>query len=170
MIDIDNPDLHVSARRLNARAEVRDIRLLKSAVEMEELPDGSTALAYDLNSFPEVQHSPGETFFVVQISYDLEIFSQSNNPEHEATGEQLAQRTTVAHVQFTLAALFTLSLRASDSTPSDEELEAYSSTTAQLMLYPYAREYVYDVTGRLGLPSLTLGMLKMTATSGKSSD
>lgn len=35
------------------------------------------------------------------------------------------------------------------------------SLPGQFALHPYAREYIYDVTGRLGLPPLTVGVLTM---------
>lgn len=41
----------------------------------------------------------------------------------------------------------------------EEELTAYAATTGRFALYPYIREYVYDLTGRLALPPLTLEIL-----------
>lgn len=43
--------------------------------------------------------------------------------------------------------------------PTEEELTAYAATTGRFALYPYIREYVYDLTGRLALPPLTLEIL-----------
>jgi hypothetical protein len=170
VIDIDDPDLGILARRLNARAEVQDVRLLKSSVEMLQLPSESNSLVYDLNSFPEIQYSAGASFFVVEISYTLVIDEVSDDSAIEPAGEDSERTPSIARAEFTLAALFTVVMRDADEPPSDQELEAYSSTTAQLMLYPYAREYIYDLTGRLGLPSLSIGMLKMTASSGREPD
>ena len=48
-----------------------------------------------------------------------------------------------------------------DKLPNSEELNAYAISTGQYALYPYAREYISDLTMRLGLPPLTIGVLKI---------
>lgn len=158
MIDIDDPQVRNRSLRLNARAEVRDVRLLSSSIGLERLPSQNSSLSYDLNSSPEVQYSPGDNFFVVEIAYELSIDDVAEVPGPSDDDES----TSIANFVFTLAALFALSMRDDDAAIEEDELEAYSLTTAQLLMYPYAREYIYDVTGRLGLPALTVGMLKMT--------
>lgn len=160
MIDIDDPQVRNRSLRLNARAEVRDVRLLSSSIGMERLPSQNSSLSYDLNSSPEVQYSPGDNFFVVEIAYELSIDDVAEVPAPPDDDD--IDSTSIANFTFTLAALFALSMRTDDAAIEEDELEAYSLTTAQLLMYPYAREYIYDVTGRLGLPALTVGMLKMT--------
>lgn len=160
MIDIDDPQVRNRSLRLNARAEVRDVRLLSSSIGMERLPSQNSSLSYDLNSSPEVQYSPGDNFFVVEIAYELSIDDVAEVPA--PSDDDDIESTSIANFTFTLAALFALSMRNDDAAIEEDELEAYSLTTAQLLMYPYAREYIYDVTGRLGLPALTVGMLKMT--------
>ena len=45
--------------------------------------------------------------------------------------------------------LFVISLGEDDSPPTAEELTAYAVNTGPFVMYPYAREYIYDFTGRL---------------------
>ena len=46
-----------------------------------------------------------------------------------------------------------------DTPLEEDELTAHGATTAKFLLYPFIREYIHDITGRLGLPPLTIGVL-----------
>jgi preprotein translocase subunit SecB len=50
-------------------------------------------------------------------------------------------------------------MRDGDDPIGEDELSAYGATTARFLLYPFIREYIYDITGRLALPPLTIGVL-----------
>ncbi|WP_212992236.1 hypothetical protein [Actinoplanes auranticolor] len=71
------------------------------------------------------------------------------------------EASLIADISFEFAALFTVERREDDSPVTDEELRAYSFTTGVFAMYPYAREYIYDTTGRVGLPPLTVGVLQL---------
>ena len=68
----------------------------------------------------------------------------------------------IARIEFEQAALFIMDLEGQEP-PQPEELTAYAVTTGQLALHPYVREYISNITTRLGLPSLTVGVLKLPA-------
>ena len=53
-------------------------------------------------------------------------------------------------------------MRAGDEPVAADEMQAYAATTGQFVLHPFARQYIYDMTGRLGLPPLTVGVLRQT--------
>jgi hypothetical protein len=154
------------AARLAARAEIRDVRMLKSDIQLIQQPESRLQLRYTLDADVNVEYQQGDSSFVVRVAYDLTIdqlladdtsteVSEEARPEGDETSVP-----RVATLHFELAALFTLEMRDGDDPVKDEELEAYAASTGQLALYPYAREYVYDVTGRLGLPPLTMGVLQ----------
>lgn len=162
MNDAQSLVIQEQAYRINARAEVRDVRMLSAQIELNEMPSPGGALTYDLDSEPEVQYTVGDDFFVVRINYRLvisDVQQVAGGPSENDQGED--SKSHIAEIVFSLAGLFALVMREGDPTPADEELEAYSLTTGHLLLYPYAREYIYDSTGRLGLPALSVGMLKL---------
>jgi preprotein translocase subunit SecB len=119
-----------------------------------------------LNVDPSAIYDPGDSFFVVQARYTLQIEhaleSASEGESEEASASASAsEHEPLARVEFVYAALFELELRVGDEDPSEEELAAYASTTGHFALYPYVREYVQDVTGRLAFPPLTLRVLRI---------
>jgi hypothetical protein len=160
------PEARRKAARVAARAEIRDVRMLKSAVELVQFPSLAPHLRYTLDADVNVEYEEGATSFVVGVVYNLTIDQPLSDDGSGAVKEETppsngeTQVPRVATLNFELAALFTLEMRDGDEPVKDEELEAYASSTGRLLLYPYAREYVYDVTGRLGLPALTMGVLQ----------
>ena len=163
MNDAQSLVIQEQAYRINARAEVRDVRMLSAQIELNEMPSPGGSLTYDLDSEPEVQYSAGDDFFVVRVNYRLVIRDVEKCDNESSEKDSSADpENRIAEIVFSLAGLFALSMREGDPLPADEELEAYSLTTGQLLLFPYAREYIYDSTGRLGLPALSVAMLKLT--------
>jgi preprotein translocase subunit SecB len=144
------------ASRLAARAEIADVRLLRTEAALQRQPDPDRRLSYDIELEPaadwneEIPH-----VFVVRIACRLNIdFAEDDEP-----GEDADDDITVATINFEYAALFNCDMREDDDPLTEEELYAYAQTTARFALYPYIREYVYDLTGRLAIPPLTLGVL-----------
>lgn len=148
----DLAEAQQQAARVAARTDIRDVRLLKSCAEVTDLPAAGATLTYDLSSGAEVEYEPGSQAFVVRSSYSLAITPTS------APGETPG---VIAKIEFEQAALFVFSLSEGDHPPTGEELSAYAVTTGQFALHPYAREYIYDLTGRLGLPPLTVGVMTL---------
>jgi preprotein translocase subunit SecB len=119
-----------------------------------------SGLAYSLDSSIEFQ-TLGDVgvaggSLVVTGEYQLSVIQVVAATEDEESSEE-----DIAKLDFTLAALFTvLPPREGDDPIADSEFAAYAATTGQFALYPYAREFVADMTGRMGLPSLHMGALK----------
>jgi hypothetical protein len=141
------------AARVAAKTDIRDVRLMRSCAEMTDLPGADATLTYDLDSGANVEYEQGSGAFVVRSNYHVSIMPAG--PPGNATEPSDA----IAKIEFEQAALFVISLGENDTPPTAEELSAYAITTGQFALYPYAREYIYDITGRLGLPPLTIGVM-----------
>jgi Preprotein translocase subunit SecB len=145
------------AARLAAITDIRDVRLMKSCAEIMRLPVAEPFLAYDFDSEATVEYEPGSGSFVVRGKYRVYIRSApAENMEYTPKDSGSA----VAKIEFEQAALFVIDMAAGEP-PKAEELNAYAVSTGQFALYPYVREYISDVTMRLGLPPLTVGVLKV---------
>lgn len=144
------------AARVSARADIVDIRTLKISAQLESQPTQSHGLIYSMSNNVEAEYEEGDSHFVVSVSYSIDIEESLIDPEGGNESEQMIARISFAH-----AALFSLEIRASESPPTAEEVEAFASTTGQFALYPYAREFVSMITARLGLPALTIPMFKL---------
>lgn len=143
------------AGRLAARAQIRDVRLLRTQASLERQPDPDRSLSYDIEFEPAVDWDEEiSDLFVVRIACRLKIDVADDEPSDNDDDEH-----AVATVDFEYAALFDCDMREGDDSLTEEELRAYAQTTARFALYPYIREYVYDLTGRLALPPLTLPVL-----------
>ncbi|NKE55359.1 SecB chaperone [Lentzea sp. PSKA42] len=148
------------AARIAARAEIRDVRLLESNAKLNRMPAGDH-MAYKLEKDPQVEYSEGDGFFVVTSYYSLLIAEAENEPAHEPPRIEDGGENIVAKVEFKLAGLFELRMRDGDDTPQEGELTAYAWSMGNFALHPYAREYVSNITGRLGLPPLTINVLQL---------
>jgi len=143
--------------RLAARADIRDVRLLNTRAKLVRPPELDRHLSYHLDSDAVVEHDNGESF-IVRVKYTLRIVEASSEEETDPFDDPDA---LVAEIEFEHGALFALQMREGDEPARAEELQAFAVSTGQFALYPYAREYIYDVTGRLALPPLTIGVLRM---------
>jgi hypothetical protein len=146
------------AARLAARTDIRDVRLLRSSAEIVRLPVDEPLLSYEFDSDSAVEYEPGGESFVVRGTYRLSIKAAKTAEEADASDDPAGD---VARIEFEHAALFVIDLSHGEDPPDVEELNAYAVTTGQFALHPYVREYVSNVTSRLGLPPLTLGVLRV---------
>lgn len=151
--------LQKDAGRVAARAEIRDVRLLSASANVVRLPAANPHLSYNLEQKPVIEVHDDEESFVVRVTYSLKI-SELND---EASSDD--DSTVVATIEFEQAALFLLAMRENDEPIKTEELEAFANSTGQFALHPFAREYIYDITGRLALPPLTIGLLRFSMPS-----
>jgi preprotein translocase subunit SecB len=145
------------AARVAGCADLQDVRMFGVAANLET-PAFEGSLSYTLSSDVSFQ-TVGEpvTTLVVTGEYEVEV---QDSPDAEDGDE--SEPTTVAGVQFTLAALFALPKQGDEEELfTDEEYEAFAATTGQFALYPYAREFISDVTSRMGLPALHIGALRL---------
>jgi hypothetical protein len=151
------------AARLAGITDIRDVRLMKSSAEIVNLPTGEPYLAYDFDSEAVVEYEPGGESFVVRGTYKVFIRSSSGDDTEDAE----RHASPIARIEFEHAALFVINTDGQEP-PKPEELNAYAVSTGQFALYPYVREYIYNVTGRLGLPPLTVGVLRLPALPSES--
>jgi hypothetical protein len=152
----DIADARRVAARLAARTEIRGVRMLKSCARIVRLPVDDPYLAYDFEADAVVEYEPGDASFVVRGTYKVAI--RAVNPDDQSE-DSSSTSAAVANIEFEQAALFVIDLANDEPPPETAELDAYAISTGQFALHPYVREYVSDITGRLGLPPLTLGVL-----------
>lgn len=152
------------ASRVAARTQIRDVRLWRSTVGLNAVPRGDESLGYNFEVLDSsVDWDDGDDNFVVRIDYGVEV-SQQTQAIDDSEESDADEPASIASLNFTMAALFTIILREGDEPTREDEVLAYARSTGAFALYPFVREYVYDVTGRLGLPSLTLGVSTIPVT------
>ena len=137
--------------RVAKRANIRDIRLFESSAELKDL-SGPGRLQWDLDVTPDVSYSDGDDHFVITIFYRIEIERADDSGKFEKDG----RAAEVAIISFRFGALYDLRPDSRSHKIKREELDAYAKTCAISALYPYMREYVHDVTIRMGLPPLIM--------------
>lgn len=126
-----------------------DVRMVEASFRHIDFPEDGQ-ITYKMDIAPSARLSESTPTLVTSADFTLEM-------RQEVDGEA----NDIANIQFTLAGLYSIP---EDVEFSDEEVAAFADTTGIFGLYPYAREYVQDVTGRLGLPPLTLGLYKIPTT------
>jgi len=137
--------------RIAGRAEIEDVRLMRSSFVFEKIPTGNLRLGWTLDVRPSTEFVPNGNHFIVKCDYTVAV--------DELDGDGKGARVT--SIEFTMAALYELEFSDADSAPSGDEMTAFGASTGAFALYPYARAYVQDVSARLGLPPLTLGMYRI---------
>lgn len=144
------------AARVAGVADLRDVRLFGVAANLETASVEGT-LSYGMTSDISFQ-TIGEpvTSLVVTGEYEVAIRDSVDSDEEEDEDP-----SAVGDLKFSLAALFALPERGPDEDQlTDSEYEAFAATTGQFALYPYAREFIADITSRMGLPALHVGVLR----------
>ncbi|NMM23740.1 MAG: SecB chaperone [Phycicoccus sp.] len=141
------------AARIAGFAEIADVRLLSSSFDLTRFPDGEHRLSWSLEVQPKTDFELGDEHFVVQCDYTLTVEEAPNGDDE--TNE------LVTEISFQFAALYVLDMADGAEPPSADEVAAYGQSSGAFALYPYARAYAQDVTVRLGLPPLTLGVYRI---------
>ena len=148
-----------AAARVAACVELNDVRLFGVSGDLAFVPDeGSSALSYSFDSGVQVHHDAEDEVVLVLGNYTLTVRSR----KHDAAEDDEPDR--VATISFQMNALFLLD-QAPDDPFDDEELVAFGETTGQFALYPYARELIANLTGRMGLPPLHVGVMRLNLES-----
>lgn len=151
---------HQVAARIAARAEIQDVRLLRTNVELHRQPEPDRRLTYDLNFESVIDwDSANADSFIVRIACNLNVEFVEDEVRTNAEPDTDDPDKPVATAEFEYAALFSCTMCDGDDPIGEDELSAYGATTARFLLYPFIREYIYDTTGRLALPPLTIGVL-----------
>jgi preprotein translocase subunit SecB len=144
-----------TAARVAARAEIKDVRVISLNAELKRVPGPGERLSYrvdtDANATAELPH--------LMVELKCDVYIHRGSTDGDDGGEDPAE--IVAEIAFELAGLFRVDAQENDEPFTADEIQSYAVTTGQMALYPYARELVYDLTGRLALPPLTLGLFKI---------
>ena len=149
----DSDQARALAARIAGCAEIADVRLLKSSFDLTRFPDGEHRLSWSLEVQPKTDFELGDEHFVVQCDYTLAVEEAPNGDDE--TNE------LVTEISFQFAALYVLDMADGAEPPSADEVTAFGQSTGAFAIYPYARAYAQDVTSRLGLPALTLGVYRV---------
>lgn len=146
--------------RVAAHVDLRDVRLWSLEADLESVPDlDETRLSYGFNADVTVQHSAENAMLMVvgRFTLNMDAVRPEPDPAEEAAE---AEDDSVATIAFNLNALFEVEVEP-DEPFTESELSAFGQTTGQFALYPYARELVANLTGRMGLPALHMGVMRL---------
>ena len=153
------------AARIAARANLMDVRALSLGANLDRDPSPGSTLSYDVGHDVKLQWEQDDPqFFAVRVEYDVTLKERSDTEGDEADEVGSHSAEVFATLKFELAALCQLEMREDDDPPLIEELEAYAQSTGVFALFPYARETASTLSGRLGLPPLTLGVYREETT------
>lgn len=154
------------AARVAACVDLRDIRVWGLKADLATVPDErETRLSYSFNADLQVQYNREDSILIVLGTYALGIKSVSSSQDAEVGVPDEIDGTEVATINFRLNALFEVEREPEDEPFDESELTAFGQTTGQFALYPYARELIADVTGRMGLPRLHMGVMRLSLDS-----
>lgn len=147
-------DERLIGARVAGQADLQDVRTAALNAEVIFPPMPGEQLGYELESaFAYAPPEEGSDALVAHGSYTLDAWVQRED-----------DHVSFASISFSLVAIFDLPPAEGANAYEPEEFEAFVNTTAQFALYPYARETVSMLTTRLGVPPLTLGMLRIPLT------
>lgn len=144
------------AARVAARAELIDVRLFGSQVGFRRLPDPSRQLSWSLEIEPAPEFEPGAANFVIHCDYTLTVREVGTGSAAPVDDDD-----EILEMTFRYGALYQVELRDGDEPVREDEMRGFAIATGAFALYPYARGYIHDVTGRLGLPVLTIGVYRV---------
>lgn len=147
-LDMNNP--REAAARLAGGANLKDIRILNSSFSLEGFPDDSRALSYAVDVEPSGEYEPGSPTLMVASHFQVKVRQKSLDEDGSAN--------EIAVIEFVVAGLFKVD---TEKEYKEIEVDSFISTTGLFSLFPYAREYVQNTTSRMGLPQLTLDLMKL---------
>ena len=142
------------ASRVAEHTNIRDIRLMGSSSELKSFTSEGP-LNWDLNISPSAQYKPGDEFFVLMIRYHVKV----DRTEDSVAEDSARETEEVADISFQFGVLCELQRDDSGPTISQRDIEEYGDATAMIVLTPYVREYLHDVTMRMGLPPLVMDII-----------
>lgn len=152
-MDVQEAEARRLAARVGGRAELVDVRTRRLSAVLNTPVARNQRLSYNFNT--ELRYGREEQVFFVEAQYTLNAYQSPASEDRDADDD-----APFVELSFELFAVYDLpSPESTDFT--DEELQAFTNTTAQFALYPFAREVVHQLTHRLGVPPLTLGTLRI---------
>lgn len=136
-------DLMKKVSEVIPRLEIRDIRLIGLACRLKAAPSDhavEVALGHEVKTDPIADNLLG-----VQVKFSLAAKGQAeNHPEI-----------------FTLTATFQLTYEGENVRSIEEDKRAaFANVNAVFNAWPYLRELVQSMSGRMSLPTLTVPLLK----------
>lgn len=158
MTQVPVDELRNRALRVAARAEIEDVRLFEVKSNFVELPANPTGFSYIVASDVRVTYLAEENGLIAAGEFQVTVREAE---EDAPDGAEQDGPKTVLDLGFTMAVLFSVDVREGDKPFTETELDAFAKTTGQFALHPYAREFIADMTSRMGLPQLHIGMLKL---------
>jgi hypothetical protein len=126
------------------------------------VPGDGEGLSYRFNADLHVQHETGDDLLFVFGKYTLSMRAAAAEGV-DPSGDKDVEGTDpedVASFSFELNGLFAVEHQP-DEPFTESELTAFGQTTGQFALYPYARELVANLSGRMGLPPLHMGVMRL---------
>jgi hypothetical protein len=148
-------ELLQAGARLAGHTSLVDIRTFKLEAECKVVPPPDRRLGFDFE-FEVLDSELDEDSLTAACGCQVDLFLVADDD----LDDDEESRTEVGQLTVILGALFEVRTpEAGEFTPA--EIDAFCETTVRLALYPYARAAVADLTGRLGLPHLTLPTLKI---------
>ncbi|MEN6308987.1 MAG: hypothetical protein ABFD91_14660 [Anaerohalosphaeraceae bacterium] len=138
---------------VSARVELMDIRIIKSAFEQTpEVNRGRKNV--DINRKVNLQVDKEKNLLFVVIDFDLKASVEG-----------------ASSPVITITASFLLVYKLQDfSGLTDESYRSFAEINAVFNAWPYWREYVQNITVRMGLPSLTIPVFRIAKSSDKESN
>lgn len=129
------------AARVGGRADLLDLRIRRIHAELHR-PAAEAPFSFNLEVSPSISRAD-DKLAVYSVAYD---FSSKDSQE------QLVLDGTIE-----LSLLYQL---APDADVSDQELAAFGQVSVLFTAYPYLREILHSLTGRMGLPPLILDVMR----------
>lgn len=126
--------------------EVRDIRLVSLSGGLTAPPPPRSQTTVELDHQVEVEHANGANLFMIRVHFKI-----------AATG------TAEGSSEFmNLTAGFQLIYAIEDpQSVQEENLRAFGEINAVHTAWPYFREFVHNISGRMGLMPMTVPLLKV---------
>jgi hypothetical protein len=150
--DVSAEQLQVGAR-LAGHANLVDVRTFKLEAGCEVVPPHGKQLGFDF-SFDVLDSELDDATLTSACGCEVELFIVDDGREDSTS------RVEVGRLAVVVGALFSVRPPESEAF-TQAEIDAFCETTVRLTLYPYVRAAVSDLTGRLGLPHLSLPTYKI---------
>jgi hypothetical protein len=136
-------------------ADLRDVRLFEAALKFNGFP-GESSLTWEIEMTPTTSYEEGDDYFVLEVEYSVHVRTPAEETDNRDPSDEV-----IASIDFRLAALYSLEIPEGKPNPTTAELDDYAKTMGMMAVYPYAREFVQNLTSRMGLPPLTLSTFRL---------
>jgi preprotein translocase subunit SecB len=138
-------DMMKNVSEVIPRLEIRDIRLIGLTCRLKAVPPSDLAVHVDLGH--EVKTDPiADNLLGVKVKFSLTVKSQAENSQD----------------MLTLSATFQLTYEGENIRNIEEDKRlAFANVNAVFNAWPYLRELVQSISGRMAIPALVVPLLKI---------